>query len=139
DTNIISRLVDGQYPPYQDIVPASFNTTITTEKSALVSALKAGSIFSQNNNSVKFEYNAQKEKLVLSTESSELGKSVVELPSHIEGASGSLILNHHYLLDCLSSIESPNVIMKIVDNNTASILYPEGKNDYMYLVMPIKS
>jgi len=138
DTHIISRLVDGQYPPYKEIIPTIFNTTITTDKSSLVSALRAGSIFSQNNNSVKFSYNPETQKLILSTESQDLGKSVVEIPSTVDGAGGDLILNHHYLLDCLGSIETKNVIIKIVDDNSPSLVFPEAKNDYMYLVMPIK-
>jgi len=138
ETKVISRLIDGQYPDYTQIIPTSFNTTVVTKKQELVSALKAGAIFSQNNNSVKFSFDPTTQKLVLSTESQDLGKSVVEIPSQVEGQAGGLVLNHHYLLDCLSNIGTENVVIKIVDDNSPSLMLPENQNDYLYLVMPIK-
>ena len=138
-TQIISRLIDGQYPDYQQIIPQNFTTIIHTPKQAFVNGLRAGAIFSQNTNSVNFEYSAEKQSLTITAESPELGKSVVELPSQVEGGNGSLILNHHYILDCLGSIEAQNVIVKITNDSSPSLILPEGKNDYIYLVMPIKS
>jgi len=139
ETQIISRLIDGQYPPYEQIIPTSFNSRVFTEKQPLINALRAGAIFSQGTNSVKLEYDSEKQVLILVSESAELGKSVVDLPSKVEGPSGSVVLNHHYILDCLSNIETAGVEMKIIDDSAATLILPEGKNDYIYLVMPIKS
>ncbi len=139
ETQIISRLIDGQYPDYKAIIPDSFITTIQTQKASFVNALKAGGIFSQSNNSVKFTFSQEKQLLTVTSESQDLGKSVVDIPSEVSGGSGELILNHRYILDGLSSIETPNVIIKIIDDDSPSIILPEGKNDYLYLVMPIKS
>lgn len=139
ETQIISRLVDGQYPDYRQIIPAGFETTAVTEKNPLVSALRAAAVFGQNSNSVNVLFSTEKQQMVLTAESSELGKSSVELPAKIEGVGGSLVLNYHYLLDCLSGIDSQNVVVKMVDDNSPSLVVPEDKNDYIYLVMPIKS
>ncbi len=138
-TRIISRLVEGQYPDYQQIIPASFLTTITTKKQALVNALRASGIFSQNSNSIRLEYNLDEQKLTLSSESQELGKSVVDLESKIEGGSGLILLNNHYMLDCLANIDAEEVLIKIVDDSSPSLITPKGRNDYIYLVMPIKA
>jgi DNA polymerase-3 subunit beta len=139
ETQIISRLIDGQYPDYKQIIPDNFITTIHTQKLSFINALKAGGIFSQGNNSVKFTYSQEKQQLTVTSESQDLGRSVVDIPSEISGGSGELTLNHRYILDCLSSIETPNVIIKIINDNSPSVILPEGKNDYIYLVMPIKS
>jgi len=139
NTEIISRLVDGQYPDYKQIIPTDFNTEIVTEKQPLVSALKASGIFSQTTHSVKLDYLEDRQVLVLNTESQELGKSQVELVSQVKGKSGTVVLNYHYMLDCLSVLDGEKVVMKIVDDSTASLLVPQGQNDYFYLVMPIKS
>ena len=139
ETQIISRLVDGQYPDYKQIIPDNFITTIQTQKLPFINALKAGGIFSQGNNSVKFGYSQEKQQLTVTSESQDLGKSVVDIPSEISGGSGELILNHRYILDCLNSIETSSVVMKIINDNSPSVILPEGKNDYIYLVMPIKS
>jgi DNA polymerase-3 subunit beta len=139
EAHVISRLVDGQYPDYRQIIPTSFTTTAATEKTPLVNALRAVAIFGQNSNSVNVVFSEEKQQIVLTAESSDLGKSSVELPAKIDGAGGSLLLNHHYLLDCLGGIDSPNVVIKMIDDNSPSLVVPEDKNDYIYLVMPIKS
>lgn len=139
DTQIISRLVDGQYPPYEQIIPASFKTVISVGKQPLVNALRAGGVFSQGVNSVKFEYNSDKQALVLTSESQDLGKSVVDIPCAIDGGSGTLVLNYHYILDCLLNMEDDSVKIKIIDDNSPSVIVPENKSNYIYLVMPIKS
>jgi DNA polymerase-3 subunit beta len=139
ETEIISRLVDGQYPDYRQIIPASFTTTSTVEKNSLVNALRAVAIFGQNGNSVNMAFSEEKQQVVLNAESSDLGRGSVELPAKIEGKGGSLVLNYHYLLDCLNGISSQNILLKMTDDNSPSLVVPEDRNDYIYLVMPIKS
>lgn len=139
DTQIISRLIDGQYPDYKQIIPTDFKTNVVTEKLPLISALRAVAVFSQGSNSVRFEFSREKQLITLTAESSELGSSQVELPAKIEGDSVAVLLNYHYVQDCLASIDSTNLVMKIINDNSPSLILPEGKNDYIYLVMPIKS
>lgn len=139
DTQVISRVVDGQYPEYKQIIPSNFATQILTKKQPFINALKTAGIFSQSTNSVKLEYKEAEQVLVLNTESQEVGKSEVKLESRVEGKSGQVILNHKYVLDCLNAMESDNVVMKIIDDSSPSLITPESKDDYLYLVMPIKS
>lgn len=139
DTQIISRLVDGQYPDYKQIIPTEFLTEVVVNRSDLISALRTGGIFSQNTNSVSFGYAQDKQLLTLVSESADLGKSTVELPVKISGNDGVVVLNYHYILDSLLSIDSEKVKLKIINDSSPSIILPEGKDDYVYLVMPIKS
>ncbi len=139
DTQIISRLIDGQYPDYREIIPQEFKTEAVIEKKGLVSALKAAAVMSQNSNSVKVDFSKANQQVKLTGESSELGKSEIELPAKIEGNDVTLVLNYHYLLDCLSSIDSESVVVKMIDDNSPSLIVPEEKKDYIYLIMPIKS
>ena len=139
DTEIISRLVDGQYPDYRQIIPQEFKTTAVTEKTSLISALRAAAVFSQSSNSVKFEMVESRQVLVLTAESAELGKSVVELPANIQGVGGEIVFNYHYVLDCLAGVETANVVIKTIDDNSPGLILPEEKTDYIYLIMPIKS
>jgi DNA polymerase-3 subunit beta len=138
-TEIVSRLIDGSYPPYEEIIPDSFSTTITTPRQGLVNALKTSGIFSQNNNSVKLEYSSDDQKLSILSGSQELGESDVNLPSQVDGSSGFVILNHRYILDCLNGIDEDAVLIKITNETTATVITPEKSDNYIYLVMPIKS
>lgn len=138
-TTVISRLVDGQYPDYGQIIPTQFNAQVTVQRKALVNALRAGGIFSQNSSSVSLVFSKESSNLVLTSESADLGKSKVEVQAEIEGESGNLLLNFHYLLDSLNAIDKERVVIKIIDDNSPAILLPEGDASYIYLVMPIKN
>jgi DNA polymerase-3 subunit beta len=139
DTQIVSRIVDGQYPPYKQIIPTEFPTSTVLDKSQFISGLRAASVFGQSSNSVHIELNNEKQQVVLSSGSTDLGDSSVEISAKVDGPGSVLILNYHYLLDCLSGITENNVVIKTIDDNSPSLIVPEGKNDYIYLVMPIKS
>jgi DNA polymerase-3 subunit beta len=139
DTQIISRLVDGQYPDYRQIIPGEFKTKITTPKQSLQNALKTTSVFSQGTNSVSFNFSPEKQTLSLFTESSELGRSDIDIPSVVEGIEGKVILNNRYVQDCLAGMDTEKMEIKVIDDNSPSVMVPEGKTDYLYLVMPIKS
>ncbi|MDR3642791.1 MAG: DNA polymerase III subunit beta [Candidatus Doudnabacteria bacterium] len=139
DTQIISRLVDGQYPDYKQIIPEKFSTTLILPKQPLVSALKAAAVFCQSNNSIKFNLDGKNQKLIITAESSEMGKSEVGLAASVDGEGAEIIFNHRYVLDCLNNLDTDNLVIKIVDDNSPCLILPEGQADYLYLVMPIKS
>jgi DNA polymerase-3 subunit beta len=139
NTQIVSRLIDGQYPDYKQLVPINFNTVIVAPKTALVNALKTAGIFSQGTNSVVFSYSKDKQSLIITSESPELGKSEVELQSKIEGIEGKIVLNNRYVLDSLGGVETENAVLKIIDDNSPSLIMPEKEENYFCLVMPIKS
>ncbi len=138
ETQIITRLIDGQYPDYKQIIPQQFNTTINLVRQELVNALKTSGIFSHSTGSVTFNFKP-KQNLVVSSSSNDLGESRVELSSHTEGESGSIILNYRYILDALNNMTGENVVMKIVNDEAPVILTEQTGQDYTYLIMPIKT
>jgi DNA polymerase III sliding clamp (beta) subunit (PCNA family) len=87
---------------------------------------------------VILEYVAEKQQLVLTSESEGLGKNVVELESGIEGPGGAVVMNHHYILEGLTCGETEDVIIKIVNDSSPSLITSKGDETYLYLVMPIK-
>lgn len=139
ETKIISRLVDGQYPDYKQIIPTSFNTVAVVDKNSFINGLKTTAVFGQSSNSVKINLSAKTQQLVLKAESSELGESLVELPAEITGDGGEIVFNIRYVLDSLNSIISDKVSVKIINDDSAGVITPTDANDYVYLVMPIKS
>ncbi len=137
-TQIISRQLDGQYPPYKNIIPESFNTQIVVSRQKLQTALKTSALFSLESNTTKIHYSKDKQLIIVSSESQELGSGTVEILSQIEGESGELLINYKYLLDFLSQTTTETIRIKIVNNTSPIIFLEEGKEEYLYLVMPIK-
>lgn len=138
ETQITTRLIDGQYPDYKQIIPTEFNTTINLVRHDLINALKTSGIFSRGTGSVTLSFN-EKQDLVVTSNSQELGESTIKIPSHVEGQGGSMILNHRYILDALNNMAGENIVVKVVNDESPVIFTPQATDEYTYLVMPIKS
>jgi len=139
DTEIISRLIDGQYPEYTHIIPKDFNTTISVNRADLVNAVKTAGIFSQSTGSIVMEYKTESQELKISATSHDLGESNVRLSGAVDGQPGTVFLNYRYVLDCLNSMAAEHINIKIVDDGAPVILQEVDKLNYIYLIMPIKS
>ena len=140
DVELVSRIIEGQYPDYQQIIPniaAENKITAKIGRRELIQAVKASALFSQNNvNDV--EINCQAGKVIVNSVSGQAGKSIVEVSAEAQGQDKSVILNYKYLIDGLNSFAGERVILEIADANTPVILRIEDQADCLYIIMPIK-
>lgn len=138
-TDLISRLIEGQYPDYQQIIPTVSKTRVIIERTELVRAAKMASLFSKTGiNDINLDFPAGKNQLIISSISSQTGENITTLPAKTSGPDNSIVLNFRYLLDGLNNIDSEMVKLEIIDANTPCLLRPEKENDYLYIIMPIK-
>lgn len=139
ETEIVSRLIDGQYPEYSHIIPKEFNTTVSVNRQELANAVKTAGIFSQNTGSVILEFLAETQELKISAVSHDVGESTVRVAGAIDGQPGTVYLNYRYVLDCLNGMSSDHVNLRVVDDSAPVIIQESDKHTYIYLIMPIKS
>ncbi|MDD5071680.1 MAG: DNA polymerase III subunit beta [Patescibacteria group bacterium] len=138
-TELISRLIEGQYPDYKQIIPTTPKTTALVNRAELVRAIKASSLFSKTSiNDVNLDFPKDKKQMVISSASDQTGESVIKLEANSRGEDNGVVINYRYLLDGLNNIDGENVKIGIIDNNTPCLLQPEGEKDYLYIIMPIK-
>jgi DNA polymerase III subunit beta len=136
---LVSRLIEGQYPDYKQIIPVSAETKIILNKSELSRAVKAGSIFSKTGiNDINLDFPEKKKKMVVTAASGQVGENVVELDADINGKDNGVVVNYRFLLDGLNNINSENIKIEIINNSTPCILRPEKDDSYLYVIMPIK-
>ncbi len=136
---VISRLIDGEYPNYQDIIPNNFKTTVSLEKDEFLNQIKTASLFSNKTNEVKISARPEKEQIEIFAQSSEVGQSKSSLPAKIGGEAIDVSFNYKYLVDGLLKIKSSEVVFSISKEEGPCILRPVGDASYTYVVMPIKS
>lgn len=136
---ISSRLIEGEYPNYQDIIPNKFKTNVTVNKEEFLSQLKTASLFSGKTNEVKVLINNKKNQVEIFTKSQDVGESISTLPAKIEGEAVEVSFNYKYLIDGLSNIKSSEVAFNISKEDGPCILKPVGDFSYLYVVMPIKA
>jgi len=138
-TELVSRLINGSYPDYQQIIPMNYKTRVLINKNELMRAIKASAIFSKAGvNDVALDFKAETGKITISSASSQVGESSVELNSEIEGDNNDIIINYRYFLDGLNNISSDTVKLDLVNSGTPCVLRPEKQDDYLYIVMPIR-
>lgn len=134
---LISRLINGHYPDYKQIIPAKSQTDVLMERVELVRAVKAAALFSKtgiNDITILFF----KGRVVVSAFSGSSGESQIELEADVKGGDNEVTINYRYLLDGLNNIDSDMVRISVLNNSTPCILRPEKDESHLYIVMPIR-
>lgn len=137
---LVSRLIEGQYPDYKQIIPTNIRTTVSISRTELIRAVKASALFSKTGiNDISLDFPAEKNKAVISSASGQTGENTTEFDADVSGDDNGVVVNYRYLLDGLNNIAGENVKIEIIDSNTPCILRAAEKNEsYLYIIMPIK-
>jgi DNA polymerase III subunit beta len=138
-TELVSRLIEGQYPDYQQIIPNNSKTKISINQQELVRAVKMASLFSKTGiNDVNLDFPVGKNQVVISSVSGQTGENITNLEAKVSGDDNSIVVNYRYLLEGLNNIEKETVKIEIIDSNTPCVIRPEQDESYVYIIMPIK-
>ncbi len=133
-----SRLVEGNYPDYTQIIPDSFKTIAVFPPDVMVKAIKAASIFtSVGVNAVSFDLGVDTKTVAVSSTNAQTGEHNSEVDADISGEENSILLNHRYVLDGLQQING-EVEFGVNGSDAPCIFKEKGKKDYIYIVMPIR-
>jgi len=134
---LVSRLIEGQYPDYKQIIPSDHKTKLVLSTQKFIKIVKTTSLFCQPGiNDVNLS--VKEKKLTVSASNSQLGENVSSLAAEIEGDDNEIVFNYRYLLDGLSSIDSEEVILELSDCNSPGLIKPKEDKDYLYIIMPIR-
>ena len=137
---VVSRLVEGRYPDYRQIIPTAFGGEALLDTAAFVQNMRAASLFSTTGvNSVSFVFSPSEQQITIRAANSQLGEFESSLGGELQGQQEySILLNHRYVLEGLQHVATPQVRVKLVSPDAPCLLVPEGKSDFLYIVMPIK-
>ena len=139
DAELVSRLVDGQYPDYTQIIPKEFKTTAEFSTSQITKEIKAASLFTTIGiNAVNFEFDSTVGTIYISSTSTQTGEHKSEVSADIKGEKNNILLNHRYVLDGLSNIDEENAVLRVINAESPCILAPKEDKSFVYIVMPIR-
>ncbi len=141
---IISRLIEGEYPDYQGIIPKNYEIQIVLDKNEFLSQVKTASIFSGRTNEIKVKVTPKKEEIEILAENPELGENKSVLTGKVSDSSAKakeveVIFNYRFLIDGLANIKSSKVLFELNGEEGPAVLRPEADTSYLYVVMPIKT
>lgn len=141
NVELVTRLIEGTFPPYEEIIPKQFKTEIVLARNELQKAVRSASLFSrQGLFDVHLVFDPATATCTVTSADQGAGKTKTVLNGTVKGDTNNVTLNFRYLNDGLSAMMSDKVLLTMVDAGNPMLLQPEGQSEgYRYLVMPIRS
>lgn len=137
ETQIVSRLIEGSFPPYSQIIPATSKIKVEVSLKELVSAVKMSALFAKNaanNIKIKTGENA----LSISSAMSEAGDAVSQIEAKVTGGEVEIAFNSKYLIDVLQIISDDKVTLEFNDSASAGVIRSAGDANFVYIAMPLR-
>jgi DNA polymerase-3 subunit beta len=136
---LISRMIDGQFPAYERVIPKGNDKHIEFERERLTNAVKRVALLSnERSRAVKFQI--EKGKVDVTSSSPELGEAHETLPVEYDGTSLQICFNAQYVLDFLAVVATDVVALELKDEVSQAVMTPVGAEgyDYTYVIMPMR-
>jgi DNA polymerase-3 subunit beta len=136
---LISRMIDGQFPAYERVVPKGNDKLLEFERERLTNAVKRVALLSnERSRAVKFEIG--KGKVEVTSSSSEFGEAREQIPVDYTGAAMTISFNAQYVLDFLNVVETELVSLSLKDETSQAVMKPVAAEgyDYTYVIMPMR-
>lgn len=133
---IVSRLIEGNFPNYQQLLPENCELRVKVAKDKFMSALKRVSLLAQNNALIKIKI--EKENLQMSAVTADIGSAIENVDVQVDGTGMEIAFNANYLIDGLNSISEEEVLLELNNPLKPGILRPVEAQNFIYLVMPVR-
>ena len=136
---LISRMIDGQFPAYEKVIPKGNDKRIEFERDRLTSAVRRVAILS-NERSRAVKFVLDKGKVEVTSSSPEFGEAREPLAVDYSGPPLTICFNAQYVLDFLNVVESEIVALEFKDEVSQAVMKPVGVDgyDYTYVIMPMR-
>jgi len=133
----ISRLTDGIFPDYNQIIPKKFIVDVIINKEVFIDSLKISGLFSGKLNELNMAVNSEDGFFTIKTSNNESGENIAKIPAKITGESVKITFNHKYIYDCLPNINSEEIILRFSGEGKPLLITGAQDNTFQYLVMPM--
>ncbi len=138
DIYIVSRVIDGTFPDYKQIIPKDYITEVITLKQDLLNALKISNIFSDKFNQVHMTIDPKAKVFDVQTKNSDIGENKTNIDATLTGDKMEINFNYKYIIDCFQSIDADSVSLQLSGINKPMVIRPiSGDQTFLYLVMPM--
>lgn len=139
DQRLTSRLLEGQYPNYRQLIPKQFARQVTVERRSLISALERIAVLAdRKNNIVKISLDSAQQQITVSVDAQDVGSGQEAVPAQLTGEDLDIAFNVKYLLDGLKVLPSTEVQIQVNTATSPVVLVPIGAMKMTYLVMPVQ-
>lgn len=139
DVELVARLIEGKYPDYRKLIPASFATTATLKRADLLNVTKVSSLFARESaGSITINVDESAQHISIRSIASQLGENTATAEAKVTG-SGTITLNSRYLLDALHALGGDEVVFSFNGKLEPTVIRDPAASDYTHIIMPLKS
>ena len=142
NVDLVSQLIEGNFPDYQQIIPRSYATRTVLNTTSFLRACKTANIFARDAANIARLQIAPGGELApghvtIAATSAELGDNVGEIDASIEGDAVEIAFNVKYLIDVLSVMDSAQVTLETTTSSSPGVIKPVGDVDFVHVIMPM--
>ncbi len=137
DTRVYSRLVEGDFPPFEKVLPAESKTKVVVEKEEFLRNIRIVSVFARDvSNIVLMSFG--KDGITLSPKSDQEGQNTTLQEADVEGEHQKVAFNFKYLLDFLSHVSEKKIIIEVLRPEAPVVFKIEGNKQFLHVIMPVR-
>ncbi len=143
DVEVVSQLIDGTFPDYQQIIPRNYKSRTLVSTTSMLKACKQAEIFAREGSNVarldikSAQNDMQPSEVEISATSEETGKNETVVEATVDGGSMLIAFNVKFLREALEAVKTPNVALETSGPNAPGVVRPVGDNDYIQVIMPM--
>jgi len=137
DVYFTSRIFDGVFPDYKQIIPKEKTTEAVVLKKDLLDVLRLSNVFTDKFNQINIKISPEDKLFEISSKTQDKGENTARIEATLTGEEISLSLNSRYIIDCLNSIEDDGVVVSFYGKNKPVVLKGAVPKSFTYLVMPL--
>ncbi|MFZ5853716.1 MAG: DNA polymerase III subunit beta [Chloroflexota bacterium] len=138
--DLVSRLIDGQFPNYQQVIPAGHTTRAVVDREELLKAVRlAALIASESANIVKLQVGVEGEPGVVVSANAEVGDNEGRVEAQVEGDGTTIAFNARYLTDVLQNVAAEQFAIELNGPLSPGVFRPVGEERYVHVVMPVRT
>jgi DNA polymerase-3 subunit beta len=143
DAELVSQLIDGTFPDYQQIIPRSYKSRTLVSTASLLKACKQAEIFAREGSNVaRLDIKAaqgemEPSEVEISATSEETGKNETIVEATVDGSGVLIAFNVKYLREALEVVNTPNVALETSAANAPGVVRPVGEDDFIHVIMPM--
>lgn len=137
-TRLTTRLIEGEYPNYRNLLPPSYPNVLTVGREALLDALRRVKIVAQAQDATPVRLVLGGETLQITAITQDVGNATEEIDATYDGAEMTVAFNPDYLAAGVEAVEGDEVLLSTIDPMKPAILRGQGHDEYLYLLMPVR-
>jgi DNA polymerase-3 subunit beta len=136
DLKFVSRLIEGQFPSYQQVIPKAYKTRVEIEREEFLAAAERASLLAREGTSI-VRLNVVGELMDLTSQVAEVGESKEEIVVAKEGEDAEIAFNTRFLIDVLRTLDADKVALELTGRHSPGMLKPVSEEEYTYVIMPV--